>query len=276
MRGLAATAVALGVMAQGAQAADMPFLRGSLLDGPQRVVNWEGFYIGGQGSYGTTDTNFTKATQGLAEGAMVNTVLNSEMSVSEWPTLGKQSQHGQGYGGFVGYNWQWSNVVLGLEANYIHGTKFGGSDSNTASPMSRCMSLSDALYHCATYRSSGSIAINDFGSARARAGWAVGSFLPYMFGAVSLGQADIVRSASITDNLYTASPASGGTYLGYNQFNRSQIQNGHFIYGYGGGLGIDMMLFSGLFLRAEWEYLKFTAPVDTSISTVRAGLGYKF
>ena len=52
--------------------------------------------------------------------------------------------------------------------------------------------------------------------------------------------------------------------------------NAHFIYGYSGGLGIDMMLFANLFVRAEWEYMRFTAPVDTTINTVRAGIGYKF
>jgi opacity protein-like surface antigen len=29
-------------------------------------------------------------------------------------------------------------------------------------------------------------------------------------------------------------------------------------------------------MRAEWEYVRFTSNVDTSINTVRAGLGYKF
>ena len=37
-----------------------------------------------------------------------------------------------------------------------------------------------------------------------------------------------------------------------------------------------MMLVGGLFMRAEWEYLKFAAPINTAVSTVRAGLGYKF
>jgi opacity protein-like surface antigen len=36
------------------------------------------------------------------------------------------------------------------------------------------------------------------------------------------------------------------------------------------------MLYAGLFLRAEWEYLRFLTTVDTTINTVRAGLGYKF
>ena len=35
-------------------------------------------------------------------------------------------------------------------------------------------------------------------------------------------------------------------------------------------------LWGGLFARAEYEYVRFTGAVDTSINTVRGGLGYKF
>ena len=44
----------------------------------------------------------------------------------------------------------------------------------------------------------------------------------------------------------------------------------HLIYGYPAGLGMDVNLIGGLFLRAEWEYVRFTSAVDTSINTVRA------
>jgi opacity protein-like surface antigen len=269
MRGSAAVVVALGMMAQGAQAADLPFLRGALVDRPARHVNWEGFYIGGQASYGTSDMNFTNATQGIVSKMLAYTVIEQDMSVSDWPVLGKRSAHGHGYGGFVGYNAQWTDAVLGLEANYIHG-KFGGSDSNA---MSRSMSTSDGEYNVVTNASTSSMSIRDLGSARARAGWAVGSFLPYMFGGISLGQADIVRTATVTDRRYAS---VAGAYLGGGSGTVTEAQNGHFIYGYAAGLGVDMMLVGGLFMRAEWEYLKFAAPIDTSVSTVRAGLGYKF
>jgi opacity protein-like surface antigen len=39
---------------------------------------------------------------------------------------------------------------------------------------------------------------------------------------------------------------------------------------------MDINLIGGLFMRGEWEYVRFTASVDTSINTVRLGLGYKF
>jgi opacity protein-like surface antigen len=56
----------------------------------------------------------------------------------------------------------------------------------------------------------------------------------------------------------------------------ADVTNSRLIYGYSAGVGIDINLIGGLFMRAEWEYLRFTAQVDTTINTVRAGLGYKF
>ena len=50
----------------------------------------------------------------------------------------------------------------------------------------------------------------------------------------------------------------------------------HFVTGFAAGLGIDYMVCAGLFLRAEWEYLRFTSTVDTTVNTARLGLGYKF
>jgi opacity protein-like surface antigen len=257
-------AAAVGVMAQTAYAADMPDygpLRGALVETP-RVVNWEGFYVGAQGGYGTSDMNFTNATNDIASNLLANTVVESQMAVSSWPVLGKTSSHGQGWGAFVGYNSQWDDVVLGVEANYMHGS-FGGSAIGS---MGRRINYNNVVYD-ATYTSAAAITVNDVGSARLRAGYAFGSFLPYAFIGGSLGQADIVRTATITGS-------EGGRTV--TPLSATQVQNGHFIYGYAGGLGMDMMIYRGLFLRAEWEYLKFAAPVDTSVSTVRAGLGYKF
>jgi opacity protein-like surface antigen len=111
------------------------------------------------------------------------------------------------------------------------------------------------------------------GTLRIRGGYAVGSFLPYLFGGIALGQANITKTAEITGTQVNQSApfqtinvnlsATDGLYS-------------HLIYGYSTGIGVDAMLCAGLFLRAEWEYVRFTSSVDTSINTVRAGLGYKF
>jgi opacity protein-like surface antigen len=56
----------------------------------------------------------------------------------------------------------------------------------------------------------------------------------------------------------------------------SNLVHNHLIYGYSAGLGVDVNLIGGLFARAEYEYVRFTSTVDTSINTARVGLGYKF
>jgi outer membrane immunogenic protein len=264
MRRLLLAVVMCGTAA-GAQAADMPdFLRGSLLpSGPSPTVNWQGFYVGGQGAVGESDMNFTGSTQSVAAKLLAVTAVEQAASVSSWPVMGKISARGTGFGGFAGYNSQWDSVVVGLEFSYLHGN-FGGTQSDSIA-----RSVSDGLGNIddITYQASASMAISDMGTFRARAGYAIGSFLPYMFGGVALGEANIVRTVSITGTQNgVAVPPLSATVGQYS----------HLIYGYSGGVGVDMMLVSCLFLRAEWEYVRFTSAIDTDVNTFRVGLGYKF
>jgi len=112
-----------------------------------------------------------------------------------------------------------------------------------------------------------------FATDRGRAGYAWGCFLPYVFGGFALGNANISRSVLITDGI---SLAPLGPFTPLRPLFADDAQHNHLIYGYTAGLGVDVNLVGGLFLRAEWEYVRFTAATDTNINTVRAGLGYKF
>jgi outer membrane immunogenic protein len=273
MRRLLLAAAMLGTIsaAHAADLSDLPILRGGFTDGLSNSnVNWQGSYIGAQGSYGTSDMNFTGSTRTVAAALLANTSIEAGGQVSSWPVGGgKVSSHGHGYGAFAGYNGQWDDVVLGVEVNYIHG-KFGGSATGT---MGRSFVDPLGFLDDITYKSTSSIAISDMGTLRIRGGYAVGSFLPYLFGGIALGQANITKTAEITGTQVNQSApfqtinvnlsATDGLYS-------------HLIYGYSTGIGVDAMLCAGLFLRAEWEYVRFTSSVDTSINTVRAGLGYKF
>ena len=278
MRNFLIAAMILGSAAQGARAADMPdfpVLRGGYSDVPTRTINWQGGYIGAQAGYGTSNETFTGSNSNITAGLLANTLVQSEMGVSQWPLgFSKQSQHGNGFGGFAGYNSQWDDVVIGLEMSYLHG-KFGGSNSGD---MARSKVLSDGLEHNVTSSANSSIAIHDIGTFRARAGYAVGGFLPYLFGGLALGQADIVRSATVNDDLYVPRTATTPrSYIGsVVPLSATQGQYSRLIYGYTAGLGVDVSLVGGLFLRAEWEYIRFTSAIDTSINTVRAGVGYRF
>ena len=278
MRKFVLAALMLGVVtsAHAADLPDLPFLRGSFTDAPLRSIPvWQGYYIGGQAAYGSSDENFTGSNSALTASLLANTLVESEMGISRWPlSFKRQSGHVSGFGGFAGYNSQWDDVVIGVEANYMRG-KFGGESSGS---MTRYSLLSDGNNHSVTSTATSSIAITDVGTFRARAGYAVGGFLPYLFGGFALGQASLVKTASVSD-FVTAGPSSTtpANFLGsLGTISATEGQYGRLIYGYTAGVGVDINLIGGLFMRAEYEYIRFTSAVDTQINTGRIGLGYKF
>ena len=262
--------------AQAAQAADLPDF--SALRGPvgisRGVVNWQGFYAGGQAGYGAADMNFAGSNQALIARLLANTVIENDMQVSGWPlAIGKQTTHQSVYGAFAGYNSQWDDVVIGVEANYMHGN-FNGRSSATVARMSGA-ALSDTNFHAVSATSIKSISISDIGSIRARAGYVIGDFLPYVFGGVALGRANISSTASVSDR-WGASAAAAQTATPV-VLTASEGAGGKLLYGYAAGVGTEVNLFGNVFARGEWEYIRFVnAGADVNINTVRGGLGYKF
>jgi outer membrane immunogenic protein len=260
----------LGMVVQ-AHAADMPdFLRGSV-GGPPAPVNWSGFYVGGQYGYGSSTENFNGSTNSMLE-ALIGNLVVSETGIGQTNLqLGKVTSHMQGYGAFVGYNWQWDDVVTGLEMSYLHGN-LGGSAS-ASEGFTTTNKLSDGLYHSVSATSQSQIAISDMATFRARAAYSYNCFLPYVFAGFALGNADISRTVTVNDS---ASANLLGPYTAFAPLSSTQGTSNHLIYGYSAGLGIDINLVGGLFMRAEWEYLRFVDQTEVNINTVRAGLGYKF
>jgi len=260
-------------VAQAADMPDLPFLRGSFTDGlSTATVNWGGGYIGGHVSHGAADMDFTNSGQDLLAKLLNNVDLESQFDISKWPLLGKAHMQSSGYGGFIGYNFQFTEAIIGVELNYTHGNFFGANSGI----QSRVFQYPTDYASSATASSSASMKLTDYGSLRARAGYPLDNFLPYGFVGLALGQANINRRADVDLRYqYVGStipplPNYGGTS------SLTDNANSHLITGFAGGVGIDIMLYAGLFLRAEWEHLRFTGKVETSVNTVKAGLGYKF
>jgi outer membrane immunogenic protein len=275
MRGVVIVlAVMLGVVsaARAADMPDLPILRGGFTDGlTTSRVNWEGFYVGGQAGYGSSDEKFAGTNANMLSALLDHNVIQ-EMGVSQWNLgLGGQSARSSAFGAFGGYNLQWDDVVLGVEVSYMHGS-FGGASHATKELVSGT-ALSDSLFHDVAVDSSASISISDMATFRGRAAYAWGCFLPYAFGGFALGNADISRSVIVHD---AVSATIAGPFAPLATLSATDAVHNHLVYGFTGGLGVDINLIGGLFMRAEWEYLRFTTNVDTNINTVRAGLGYKF
>jgi opacity protein-like surface antigen len=259
MRRLLLAAVICGA-AQGAYAADMPdlpVLRGSLPEGLSTVRTvWQGYYIGGQASYGSVTSKPSPTLNSDLQNTLVPPAGSPSSSYPR-PLLDSASERGAGWGAFFGYNSQWDDVVIGVEGNYIH-SGLNAFTSKTGYFPSRALPTTMTATSSATIRST------DFGSARLRAGYIIDCFLPYAFIGGGMGSQTVDRNVS-------ADPAPMPLPTLQTRATKTSL-----VYGYSAGVGVDVMLMAGLFLRAEYEYQRVTSTIESNINSARVGIGYKF
>jgi outer membrane immunogenic protein len=288
MRRFVLAAVMFGAGAA-AQAADMPdFLRGSISP-PAPTRNWDGWYAGGQVSYTALASDFSKSIVGLTDFIFRDSVL--QQPTSQFGLLPKTTTQGTGFGAFGGRNWQWDDLVFGLEANYSYFDRLATStsDSNSLQIVTPGGAPGVTSTYGETLTGRAAVQIKDAITFRGRAGWATGNFLPYVFGGVAVGRMDVSRS--VTSNVtrrddVTSTDAFGNTTTtrGPTLFVPAQSQTlieqrtNAFVAGWAGGLGLEYMLWGSLFMRGEWEYVKFLAVKNTVVqaNNLRFGIGYKF
>ena len=153
-------------------------------------MNWQGFYVGGQVSYGsvTSKMDFSGVNSDLRQRLDYPT-WRCNVSISNWPPLGSAHGNATGFGAFVGYNSQWDDVVVGFEANYIHG-KFAVRQ-RTRSRLR--YESDDVTLQSVTEFERDREDSRIIGSLRVRGGYVMGCFLPYLFAGIALGQAEIAR-----------------------------------------------------------------------------------
>jgi len=293
MRRLFLAAAMFGAVT-GAQAADMPdFLRGTLPATSAPTRNWDGWYAGGDVSYSSAAVDFSQSLVGLTNSIFRNSTL--EQPTSELSALNKTNTQGTGFGAFVGRNWQWDDIVLGVEANYNYLNNLSASSSNSVGPLLFTNPPGEnpppgyTDVYSVQLTGAAAAQIKDMITFRGRAGWAYGDFLPYIFGGVAVGRMDISRSVTsiVSENVYstttnlagvtTTALVSSGPLPSVSQ-NQSQERTNNFVAGWTAGLGMEYMLWGNIFLRGEWEYVKFLSVENTNVTlnSVRAGIGYKF
>ncbi len=88
---------------------------------------------------GNSDTDFSNSTHDFVAYSLRETVLGSEQSPQDWNVLQSDIQHGQSYGGFIGYNVQWDSVVISGELAYNRASGFNSSASDS---IARVVSIS--------------------------------------------------------------------------------------------------------------------------------------
>ena len=262
--------------APSAFADDLSWLTGAQPAAPMNVNGWAGIYIGGQVSYSNAGGDFSKTTQAPLAFALRELTLENEQQPSSWPVLGQANHSAAGFGGFAGYNTQFERLILGVEANYDQANL---SLTAPNSPISRRVTAGGIPYDV-TVTGSGSVSELNFGTLRARGGWALGNFLPYAFAGVAVGHANvnIVGTTFGVQNPPLGCPAGTNPPCVPFSFTGTAGKNGEWMVGFTFGGGLDVALTRNVFLRVEYEYVQFApiANLVVDVNTVRGGLGVKF
>lgn len=150
--GVAAMMLASATASGRVQAADMPdepVLRGAYEDfGPPGFVRWDGIVLGAHIGYSNLTADFADATTAAS--------------------LPQATTNSTSFGGFLGYNIQWDNLVVGFDGAY-----------------NRPSSLETSV---ASGTAASSLTLTDYATFRGRAGYAFGQFMPYGFVGGAVGR----------------------------------------------------------------------------------------
>jgi outer membrane immunogenic protein len=237
--------------------------------------NWSGYYLGGQWGFTSGTFDPGSATNSMVAHILRVTTIEAEGNVSQWMQLRESSATGHSYGGFVGFNSQWDDVILGLELHYSFGRLSGGSSDS----IGRSFVASDGYRYNVHVKSRATAKLEDYAALRARAGYVMGSYLPYAQVGFVVGRADLFRSATVRATGRDADPNTDPVLppVALNMGD-TQRKNDAFIYGFSAGVGLDVALTSNIFVRGEYEYVQFFPfqGFKASLNTGRVGLAVKF
>ena len=128
-----------------------------------------------------------------------NTTLQEP--ASQLNVLGKVNGQSSGFGAFVGRNYQYDDVVLGVEANYNYLSSLATSTGATFGPIQvpepgLVLPPGERPSDGVTLKGRAALRVKDEMTFRGRAGWATGDFLPYMFGGLAVGRMDVSSTVS--------------------------------------------------------------------------------
>ncbi|CAM5769679.1 outer membrane protein [Bosea minatitlanensis] len=284
VRGAAGAAALAALLSAPALAADYPVLRGSQIeDAPTPSLyagsyNWTGFYVGG--GAGVSDTKFKPDTglQDLARFAFRNTALGQQVDMGGLVNnLPEKSDSGATYFGFLGYNVAFGDAVIGIEADYTR----SGHSYRIDDYIARRFVTANGDVNDISLTTQQAAKLDDYATARLRLGWAFGSIMPFATLGGAVGRFNTSSTIDARWNLTQTNPLTGtvsqGQAAGYPLTVGASKKN---VYGFGltvGG-GVDWALAENIFLRGEYQLIRF-ADVEgttTTVNTARAAVGVKF
>lgn len=296
----------LGVLAP-AHAADLDYaeLRGPDYEPEVPVIDWNGFYFGGHGGYTSASLNQNNVFQSMLAREFRVRDIESQFNVSSYLTAPSARVGGASYGAFAGFNYQFDEAVVGIEADYTRFDRTGRATNDIARIMTTSAGISESVYLAGV----SSTKLEDFGTIRARGGWAFGNFLPFVTAGLAIGRAEVTDQVAIQNYGYDAKTYSANltaavpAYVynhGYASFNQNypgnrtspqgQVQTVpespyvigkttvKTVAGLALGAGLEYAVTQNILLRGEYQYVQFNDfdGHKVNLNTVRGGAAVKF
>lgn len=268
-----ACAAATAGMVPGAEAAD--YLRGAYSGDTAPAsagVDWAGVYGGVHAGITSVQADHRSLAGPLADSAMPNAGVHKTL-LRETINFKDTNKAGVTYGGFVGINWVWDDVVLGVETDY---TRTSFKSTSTFGPYSLYRDSGTDRYGV-TSTSTSRAKVSDIMTLRGRLGWAAGMFMPYLTAGVAFANVD--ARATTSGTWYTQSLLVPAAYPTVNGTFNGVVGRRGITYGAALGAGVDMQLLPGTFTRVEWQYVQLASGgqrPNISINTARVAGGIKF
>jgi len=263
-----------------------PALQPRYVPGVPIFYRWDGFYAGGHFGYSTAGADLSRGAAAMAN--VLNSLPRNDGVLNHFSAsnfaFSKIENNQITFGGFVGYNFQMGELVLGGEANY----NYGGFDLSPFNSVTRTFSddTGAPAGHHYTYTANliaGPRArLQDYASLRFRAGFTYDCYLPYAFAGLALGRVDVSRSATLSYVRHDSPDAGVPPLIPQDFFfgptTKSESRDSAVAYGFAAGLGVDVAVTSNVFARGEWEYVQFNSVGEYTIhvNTFRGGLGVRF
>ena len=284
-----------------ARAADLDYgyLRGADEGYAEPAIDWSGAYFGGHGGYTSGAFGFNNVAKDIVGNVLRQTTIENELSLSTLLSAKDVRNDGGTFGAFAGYNMQFDDLVIGIEVDYTRANLFGRSGDAIA----RQAKTSDGFANFYSLYSESTTHLQDFGTVRARAGYAIDNFLPFVTAGLAIGRARIsdevgIQTYGYDDTTYKANQAitdgSAPAYVrryGYQYFDPNNPGSGtplpmkyysrektKTVGGVALGGGLEYAITSNVLLRGEYQYVLFNDfdGHQVNMNTVRGGAALKF
>lgn len=234
----------LALTAAGASAADLytaPPAEAVVYDAAP-AFSWTGFYLGAHGGYGWSDSSADYGDDAINDTCGPTAAIGCALGLDP---------EGAFVGGQIGFNWQWGQLVLGVEGDYSFASLGDDGEGPTFFGLSETHVDLD---------------VDELATVQARLGWAWGQWLP--FATIGWGWAHAERSAV-------------GEFLPPGGVSDDQWHNGLTL-----GAGLEYAITNHWTVKGEYRWFNGSeetygdtfggTEVDLDIHTVRFGVNYKF